>query len=66
MLRLLRLDEDVTPSIGPTAPLSPPLVAVVWALEVEEVLLAGTGVIVVGFEAVLDKVGRTAVGVAEA
>ena len=68
MLLQLRLDEAVTPSIGPTAPLSPPLPAVVFGPEVEdEVLLAGADVKVVGFdcEAVLDNVGRTVVGITE-
>ncbi len=57
----------MTPSIGPTAPLSPLPEAVVWAPAVEdEVLLAGSGVNVVGadWEAVVDKVGRTVVDIA--
>ena len=67
---LLRLDEDVTPSIGPPAPLSPAPPAVVLApavVDVDEVLLAGAGVNVVDFdcEVVLDKVDRTVVGAAE-
>ena len=52
--------------MGPTAPLSPPLPAVVFGPEVEEeVLLAGADVSMVNFdcEVVVDSVGRMVVGV---
>ena len=66
ILLLLPLDDGVTPSIGPTAPLSPPLVDVGRGLEVEDeddALVAGTDVNVVGFGGgvVVVKTGRTVV-----